>query len=226
MTLFAAVTNTGNVFCWFLIYLEVHKKWKSEIRAEVDAFVESYSSTQTSAPFSPSAIAEALSRAGPDALDAATPTLDATLHETIRVVFNGFFMRRNIGGTSLNLDGRRIPHGSFLMFPTADLHFDPELFPDPYAFDPTRFTPDAVESRREHGISFLGWGAARHTCVGRRAALLMMKMITVVLLARFETGVVDDLGRPLMEVPKPRQDVLFKVSATLTKTLLTYSVRQ
>ncbi|EIW79538.1 cytochrome P450 [Coniophora puteana RWD-64-598 SS2] len=227
MTLFAAVTNTGNVFCWFLIYLELHKKWKSSILSEIDAFVETHSSvSRSTSPFSTSTIAEALSRAGPDALEAATPTLDATLHETIRIVFNGFFMRRNIG-SALSLDGRRIPHGAFLMFPTADLHFDPALFPDPHAFEPARFTPAAMEARRaEHGIAFLGWGAARHQCVGKRAALVMMKMITVMLLARFDMGVVDGRGRTLVEVPKPRQDTLFKVSPTLTRTLLTYEVRR
>ena len=38
--------------------------------------------------------------------------------------------------------GRKIPAGSAVMAPTWYIHHDPEVWPDPWKFDPERFSPE------------------------------------------------------------------------------------
>ncbi|KIJ58905.1 hypothetical protein HYDPIDRAFT_101775 [Hydnomerulius pinastri MD-312] len=218
MTLFAAVTNTGNVFCWVLIYLEVHQKWKTAVQNEIAELIRINRSSRGSED-----IGEVLARAGMTGLDEATPILGQCIDEVLRMIFSGTFMRRNIG-PDLTVDGTCISQGTFLMFPTGDLHFDETLFPDPYMFDPTRFSADGIEARKEKGINFLGWGAARHVCVGKRAAMMMMKTIVALMMGTFEIEVVGENGVRLEAAPRMRQDMLFKVCPSAEKVRLKYQL--
>jgi hypothetical protein len=43
--------------------------------------------------------------------------------------------------------GRKIPAGSAVMAPTWFIHHDPDLWPEPFKFDPERFSP---ENRSQH----------------------------------------------------------------------------
>ncbi|KAJ7572136.1 cytochrome P450 [Mycena floridula] len=214
MMLFAAVTNTGNVLCWTLIYLEVHKEWKSRVMEEIKSFIQDTSLNSDKLVDNIAAVPFA-------EMDHQTPSLDYVINETIRLLFIGTFMRRNIGEDIL-VDGTRIKHGTYLMFPTADLHFNEDIFPDPTTFDPLRFTLENATKRNEKGINYLGWGAARHVCVGKRAAMLMMKMVTVLLMSKYDIRIVDDAGKPIEVVPETNSDMLFKVCQTKSEVFLEY----
>ncbi|KAH7917327.1 cytochrome P450 [Leucogyrophana mollusca] len=219
MTLFAAVTNSGNVLCWLLIYLEVHPAWKNRVRTEIQDFLETSSSIQSQPSVAP--IANIIANMGTEAMEAQTPNLDLCINETLRMIFTGTFMRRNVA-EDIFVSGTRIAHGTFLMYPTADLHFDPSIYPSPHSFRPDRWSPEAVEDRKKMGITFLGWGAGRHVCVGKRTALLMMKMIVVLVMAGFEADIVDERGQMLKELPAAKHDMLFKVCPTKDNVLLRY----
>lgn len=216
MTLFAAVTNTGGVMCWLVIYLEAHPEWKKRVRGEVEQFIRD-NCTDPSV-----SLTTAISEVPVTVMDESTPSLELTMNETMRILFNGTFMRRNIG-EDIYVDGVRIKNGAFLMYPTGDLHFNPDLYPDPLTFDPLRFTPEAIEERKKLGITFLGWGASRHVCVGRRAATLMIKMIMIQLMANFDYDIADGEGHTIVVPPKPYNDRLFKVNPPKEKVFMRYS---
>jgi len=201
MTLFAAVTNTGNVFCWLLIYLQVNSQWKDHIQAEVNSFLEMTASYPDAA---------CLTDIPLDVLELHTQSIEHCTNETLRMLFKGTLMRRNIG-TDIFVSNTRIKHGAFLMYPTSDLHYEPLLYPNPALFNPLRFSPEEVEARRKHGITFLGWGASRHVCVGKRVALLMIRMTMVLMMSKYHITIVDSEGRPLNTVPDSLNDRLFKV---------------
>ncbi|KAF8521739.1 cytochrome P450 [Hysterangium stoloniferum] len=203
LMLFAAVNNTGNVLCWVMLYLETNPAWKARVQGEIDNFI------QDNCPDSPD-IPSFLATVSIDYLDKATSDLELSIHETLRMIFTGTFMRQNIGD-DIFVSGRRIKHGTFLMFPTGDLHFNPTFYPNPDVFDPTIFTAQAIEARHRHGVTFLGWGASRHVCVGRRTALLMMKTTMVLIMSRFRTDLVDAKGTPVQQVPPALHNALFKV---------------
>ena len=65
-----------------------------------------------------------------------------------------------IPGTSLV-----IPKGTSIEIGTYSLQHDPEYYPDPYKFDPERFTPDKVKSREP--FTFLPFGEGPRNCMGK-----------------------------------------------------------
>ncbi|KAK1228818.1 hypothetical protein PQX77_008137 [Marasmius sp. AFHP31] len=218
MMLFASVTNTGNVLCWVLLYLEIHKEWKRRVITEIDAFIRS-----TGADLAET-LDEGIAGTPLGVMDEQTPTLDLVISETLRIVLDGTFMRRNIGD-DLVVDGVKIDHGAYLMFPTADLHFEPSLYPDPQEFNPLRFTPEEVEKRNKRGINYVGWGATRHICIGKRAAVAMMKMVIIILLSKLDTELCDGDGQRITKIPENKKDRLFKVCQAKGDILLHYRKR-
>lgn len=219
MTLFASVTNTGGVMCWLFLCLETHPEWKDKLQHEIDDFIKEDVHTAHDQPFH-----LLLSDIPSDYMAERTPTIDLVVNETLRKIMIGTFMRRNTGD-DIFVDGIRIRKGAYLMFPTADLHLNEELYPNTFVFDPTRWLPEAVEARSELGVTFLGWGAGRHVCVGKRAAMLMMRLVLITLMSGFELTLVGEDGGVLKELPESLNDRLFKVCRPKTKVTLRYRQR-
>lgn len=76
-----------------------------------------------------------------------------------------------------------IEKGTLLMIPVTSIHQDPEIYPNPWQFDPERFTPEAIQARHSH--AFLPFGDGPRNCIGMRFALLEVKFGIAVLLSKF-----------------------------------------
>jgi len=59
-------------------------------------------------------------------------------------------MRRNVG-PDIYIDGKVIPTGTLVVYPLADVHLNPTIYPDPWKFDPER-------SQLKGNLAYLGWG--------------------------------------------------------------------
>jgi len=219
ISLFGAVTNAGNVMGWILIYLETNPTWKSRVQNEIDNFVR-HNRGSSSQP----STASIISQVALEQMEAETPDIELVINETLRMIFVGTFMRRNLGD-DMFVDGARIKRGAFLMFPVHDLHFDPVLFPQPCKFDPLRFTTEAVEERQKQGINFLGWGATRHICPGKRAALVMIRIVLISIMGRFDSEIVDQKGFKIYNTPEAYYSVLFKICPPAPKDRVYLSYR-
>lgn len=87
------------------------------------------------------------------------PIIDLVIRETIRLIVTGVAMRRNVQ-EDIVLEGKKIERGAFMLYPLQSVHFDPEVYSDPYKFDPGRFQEGREEDRKVH-FAYLGWGVGK-----------------------------------------------------------------
>ncbi|KAF8462100.1 cytochrome P450 [Russula ochroleuca] len=195
----AGSRTTGTSASWLFIYLGCHPKWRHEARAEVKKLITSHSLETVSECNSNSpprdSSSTALSSIPLSAWENETPVLDTLIREAIRLSQAYVASRRNIG-PDMYIDGKVIPTGALVVYPVADVHLDPTLYPDPWKFDPARPQPKC-------NLTYLGWGGGRTTCIGSRLARLNIKLIAALLLVDFDFDTVDVSGRIVDSPPKP-----------------------
>uniref|UniRef100_A0A1Y1NLM3 Cytochrome P450 n=2 Tax=Photinus pyralis TaxID=7054 RepID=A0A1Y1NLM3_PHOPY len=85
--------------------------------------------------------------------------------------------------------GYTIPAKSIVHIHIYDLHHNPTLYPDPYKFDPERFTVE--NSKNRHPFAYIPFSAGPRNCIGQRYAFLEIKIVIVEILKRFVLEAVD-----------------------------------
>ncbi|CAL1286965.1 unnamed protein product [Larinioides sclopetarius] len=115
-----------------------------------------------------------------------------------------------------------IPEGAVVLAPVWDIHHDPELWPDPWNFDPDRFSLDNKASLNTHTRSFkllwnfdpdrfsldnkaslnsmayMPFGIGRRNCIGARFAQLEVKLAIFRLLKKFKLEACEKTGDNLL----------------------------
>ena len=81
------------------------------------------------------------------------------------------------------IDGHRIPKGASILIPIHAIHHDERFWPDPEAFDPSRFMPEHAKGR--HRSAYLPFGGGRRICIGSSFALMEATLIAAILSQRF-----------------------------------------
>lgn len=129
---------------------------------------------------------------GPDDL-AALPWLTATLKETLRLYppIAALMTRRTTA--PIRVGGHTIPRGALLHVTPWVLQHDARSFPEPEAFRPERFLPQAPAVPRGAWIPF---GLGPRVCIGQHFAMLEMTLVAAMLLQRFDLAWPDGLAAP------------------------------
>ncbi|MFI6044054.1 cytochrome P450 [Nocardia sp. NPDC051321] len=112
------------------------------------------------------------------------PNLEAALKESLRLHPPLIILMR-IARDEFEVCGHRIAPGDMVAATPAISNRIPEDFPDPDAFDPSRY----LDPRQEDIINRWTWipfGAGRHRCVGAPFALMQLKAIFSILLRDWE----------------------------------------
>ncbi|CAE6539668.1 unnamed protein product, partial [Rhizoctonia solani] len=195
-TLFAGIVNSGLMSAWIFIFLDQEPEWKAMVIQELKTLLDRY------APLSESygSIGERLSKIPPQGWENEMPVLEACLRETIRLILSNALLRRATNG-NLQVGGKKIPNGAFLVYQAGETHSDPNIYPNPTKFDPNRYSAGQDKSQLH---AFLGWGAGRHPCLGKRFAQYEIKAICALFLAVYDYEIVDTTGRkpdPSVTVP-------------------------
>ena len=121
--------------------------------------------------------------------------------KAIRLQAVGTMFRQNTSEKSIKIGDEEIPPGAFAVYPVADVHMNPEVYPNPAQWDPARYLPERSEDQKKEK-AFIGWGGGRHPCLGMRFAKLEQNIIVAFFLAYFDFKLCDKDGRPSDKLPR------------------------
>jgi sterol 14-demethylase len=157
--LFAGLLNSGINAAWVLCYLATSPEWLAKAQEEVRQTASKYA-RDPSAP-----LRHQLDDVPLEAWENEFPIVDMCLKDSIRLNLLGTAFRKNISGKPIPTGNGNevIPANAFVTYATGDVHLNPEYYPDPEKWDPSRYLPERAEDKKSvHG--FIGWGVARHPC--------------------------------------------------------------
>ena len=110
------------------------------------------------------------------------PELEMALDETLRLYPPAWVGPRRAVDT-FEFAGHVIPGGMPVHYCSWASHRLPEVFPDPEAFRPERFAPDAKAALPKG--AYVPFGGGSRTCVGMRFGQLEIRTIATLILQRF-----------------------------------------
>lgn len=110
------------------------------------------------------------------------PELEAAMDETLRLYPPAWVGPRR-AVESFEFDGVPVPAGALVNYCSWASHRLPEVFPEPDAFRPERFTPEAKAALQKG--AYVPFGGGSRTCIGMRFGQLEIKTIAALLLQRF-----------------------------------------
>ncbi|KAF3011131.1 hypothetical protein E8E13_011429 [Curvularia kusanoi] len=199
--LFAGQLNSGINAAWVLCYLATSPEWLAKVRDEVRATAAKHA-RDPSAP-----LRHQLNDVPLEAWEADFPMVDLCLKDSIRLNLLGTAFRKNISGRPLPTGNGMevIPTDAYVTYATADVHQDPSIYSNPEVWDPARYLPGREEDKKSPH-AWLGWGVARHPCLGMRFAKLEQNIITAYFVASFDFGLEDEAGKKLAVAPKIDQN--------------------
>jgi cytochrome P450 len=119
--------------------------------------------------------------------------LDMVLDETLRMYPPAWIgPRRSI--EPFDLHGVRVPGGVMVNYCSWASHHLPEVFAEPWRFQPSRFAPDAKAALPKG--AYVPFGGGSRTCIGMRFGQLEIKAIARAILSRFRLELTEP-ERPL-----------------------------
>lgn len=122
------------------------------------------------------------------------PYTRAVINETLRLFPPAFTIVREARGPDQVLE-RAVSRFDVMMVAPWVLHRHHAFWPDPDAFDPTRFLPGAAAPPR---FAYLPFGAGPRVCVGAQFALIEAAIALATLVQAFEVRLADP--RPVLPV--------------------------
>jgi cytochrome P450 len=117
----------------------------------------------------------------------------AVVQETLRLYSPGFMAGR-LAKRSHEVCGVEVPEGSIVLVPFWLIHRTPQWWPNPTAFDPSRFLNNADPARH----TYLPFGVGRHVCIGAQLAMSEAILAIARLARQFTLTMLDE--RPVLPV--------------------------
>ncbi|XP_070563806.1 leukotriene-B4 omega-hydroxylase 3-like [Ptychodera flava] len=105
-----------------------------------------------------------------------------------------------------------VPAGQIIAINILGLHHNTSVWPDPYTYDPERFSLENSKDRRSH--SYLPFSAGPRNCIGQNFAMNEMKVCISLILRNFTLSVDEDaiVRRALMLVLRAEGGLHIKVT--------------
>ncbi len=110
------------------------------------------------------------------------PELEMALDETLRLYPAAWIGPRR-AVEAFEFEGRHVPAGAYVNYCSWASHRLPEVFPEPEAFLPERFSPERKAALPKG--AYVPFGGGSRTCIGMRFGQMEVKTVVTRLLQRF-----------------------------------------
>lgn len=171
--LFAGHETSASTTAWTLYWLSRDEKTYHDVLAELTS-----TSTDGSDPTQ-------------------VPLLQAVIHEALRLSPPAIIAGKRMLPADGELLGKPLPAGTIVTPCMYLAHHQPDLFPQPRRFNPTRFLSNRVS--RHHYFPF---GGGTRRCLGSELAMVQVRMITAAVLRRCQLHCVNpEAGVPELRGP-------------------------
>jgi cytochrome P450 len=132
------------------------------------------------------------------------PELEMVLDETLRLYPAAWVGPRRAVET-FEFGGHEVPAGAYVNYSSWASHRLPDVWPEPEAFVPERFTPEA-KAKLPKG-AYIPFGGGSRTCIGMRFGQLEIKTIVTLLLQRYRLELVPGRTMTVRQMPtlSPRE---------------------
>ena len=141
------------------------------------------------------------------------PYLESVLDETLRKYPPAWIGPRR-AVESFELLGQTVPARAFVNYCSWASHHLPDVFPEPAAFRPERFTEQAKAALPKG--AYIPFGGGSRTCIGMRFGQLEIRTIATSILKRFELEPVPGFDLTIRQMPtiSPREGLPMMVRSS------------
>ena len=170
MTIFlAGHETTANALAWTWYLLSEHTEVEAELHRELDEVLDGGRLPAT----------EDLAR---------LRYTEMVVAEAMRLYPPAWALGR-LSVADHEVGGYVIPRGSLVLLSQYAMHHDARYFPDPFRFDPQRWTPEAKEARPQ--FSYFPFGGGPRRCIGEGFAWMEAVLVVATIARRWRLRLVE-----------------------------------
>jgi cytochrome P450 len=133
-----------------------------------------------------------------DQLEREMPYLEMVLDEVLRLYPPAWIGPRR-AVRELEFGGYTVPKGAYVNYCSWASHRIPEVFPEPEAFVPERFTPER-KAALPRG-AYVPFGGGRRICIGKRFGQTEVKLVATMLLQRLRLDALPGRTMTVRQMP-------------------------
>jgi cytochrome P450 len=161
--LLAGHETTANALTWTWYLLSQHPEVERKLHEEIDSVLGDRPPSADDLP--------------------QLPFAERVLSEALRLYPPAWVLGRK-ALEDHQADGYVIPPDSLVLISPYVVHHDERWFPDPYAFDPDRWTTEGPKARPKH--TFFPFGGGQRLCIGESFAWMEGVLVLAALAAKWE----------------------------------------
>lgn len=137
-------------------------------------------------------------------LTSGLPELEMVLDETLRL-YPAAWVGPRKAVEAFEFNGHTVPAGAYVNYCSWASHRLPDVWPEPEAFVPERFAPEAKAALPKG--AYVPFGGGSRTCIGMRFGQLEIKTIVTLLLQRFRLELFPGRTMTVRQMPtlSPRE---------------------
>jgi cytochrome P450 len=124
--------------------------------------------------------------------------LEMTLEETLRKYPPAWIGPRK-SVEAFEFGGRTVPANAYVNYCSWASHHLPDVFSEPQAFRPQRFSPDAKAALAKG--AYIPFGGGSRTCIGMRFGQLEVRTIATLIASRFTLELPEDFDLRFRQMP-------------------------